>query len=176
MASFQTFQREVNFLKNIYFFIFFIALILFIYFQFISTSLSAYKISNAQDKKSIEYLRVIEAEHTSILGAMSAKQKKHAEYLTKSKNSFNPIILSKLLAKYFTEFDIKEQANATKKDTHEYVTIKVVAQTTIPKNFYDFMKRIKSLENIIEVIYPIEFDAKDGYLQVKFQLKSYVLY
>ena len=176
MASFQTFQREVNFLKNIYFFIFFIVLILFIYFQFISESLSAYKISNTQDKKSMEYLRIIEAEHASILGMMSAKQKKHSKYLAMSKNSFNPILLSRLLAKYFTTFDVKEQTNAIKEDTHEYVKIKVVAQTTIPKNFYNFMEGIKDLENIVEVIYPIEFDAKDGYLQVKFQLKFYVLY
>ena len=100
MASFQTFQREVNFLKNIYFFIFFIVLILFIYFQFISESLAAYKISNTQDKKSMEYLRIIEVEHASILGMMSAKQKKHSKYLAMSKNSFNPILLSRLLAKY----------------------------------------------------------------------------
>jgi len=176
MASFQTFQREVNFLKNIYFFIFFIALVLFAYFQFVSESLAAYKMANIQDKKSLTQLRLVEEEHKDLLGKMSAKQKKHAKYLTIAKNNFSPVDLSKLLSKYFTKYDIKEQANTTKKDTHEFIEVEVLAQTTIPKNFYSFMKGLVNLSNVVEVIYPIEFDAKDGYLQVKFQLRSYLIY
>ena len=78
--------------------------------------------------------------------------------------------------KYFTTFDIKESSDFTLKDTYRYIDLRIESKTTLPKNFYTFIDELKSLNNIIELIYPIEFKAQNNYLYINFNLRIYTFY
>jgi hypothetical protein len=172
MSGFKQFQREVNFLKNIYLFIFFIAICLFVFFKIVSVNLNKYKKMNKEVKQ--EEIKQNKAHdiYIELKDTYSRQTQTNRGILETTSRLYSDIELSYLLSKFFSSFDI-EKINTERKPTYMLYNIRVTATTTSPNNIYLFIKDLKVASGLLEVAYPIEFESKNGYLDVIFMLKVY---
>jgi hypothetical protein len=81
--------------------------------------------------------------------------------------------MSNILNKYFTSFNISKN-KTSKKDNYLMVNMKVSGKTTAPSNVYSFINELSSIKGFVEIVYPVEFESKEGYLYVNFTLIAYV--
>jgi biopolymer transport protein ExbB/TolQ len=172
MSSFKHFQREVHFLKNIYWFLFFIAVCLFVFFKIVSVDLNKYKKINKEVKQ--EEIKQNKAHdiYIELKDSYSKQTQSHKRILESTSRLYSEIELSYLLSKFFSSFDI-EKINTEKRPTYMLYNVRVTATTTSPNNIYLFIKDLKVANGLLELTYPIEFESKNGYLDVIFMLKVY---
>lgn len=175
MTSFQKFQREVNFFKNLVLFIIFIALILYIFFNVVSPTIERYKEANKAEKAYKDKLVFTTKDSSKLSAAYDAFYQEHKNTLMSTDRIYSKVELSKLLEQYFTEFELEEKSNDKIKNYH-ISNIKVKSKTTNPKNFYLFIQNLSKLNSLVEIAYPIEFESKDGYLDISFTLRAYIFY
>jgi hypothetical protein len=172
MSSFKQFQREVNFLKNIYLFIFFITICLFVFFKIVSVNLNKYKKINKEVKQEEIKQNKTHDIYIELKDSYSKQTQSNKGILEITSKLYSETELSYLLSKFFSSFDI-EKINTEKRPTYMLYNIKVTAITTSPNNIYLFIKDLKVASGLLEVAYPIEFESKNGYLNVIFMLKIY---
>lgn len=172
MTPFQEFQREVNFLKNIYFFIIFVVLILYIFFKIIIPDIGKYKEINIQIQKDKSRFNLIEEEFNRLQDLHNKKLQANKYTLNTIVKIYSELSMSQLLDKYFTSFELTQKESMRKKD-HTITIVEAKAKTTNPQNFYLFIQSLQKVGNLVEVSYPLDFESKDGYLNVSFTLKVY---
>jgi len=166
------FSREVNLSKNIYLFITFIVLVLYIFFNVISVNLKKYKNTNTKIKKIKSQFVVQNNNYNDFLDKYNKKTRENASALKSIVNIYNEIELSRLLSQYFTTFDILHK-DSYQKQNYIVSEIQVNSVTTNPQNFYIFISNLAKLNNLVEISYPIKIESNNGYLKIEFALKIY---
>lgn len=175
MTSFQKFQREVNFFKNIVLFLIFIALTLYVFFNLVSPTIERYKEINKEEREYKDKLVFTTKDHGKLSSTYDAFYEEHKNTLMSTDRIYSKVELSKLLEQYFTDFELEEKSND--KIKNYYISnIGVKSKTTNPKNFYLFVKNLSKLNSLVEIAYPIEFESKNGYLDISFTLRAYIFY
>jgi hypothetical protein len=166
--------KRVNVVRNLYWFIIYLALTLGFFFFYVTESIKDYKMEKLDQFEAVESFKNINANFNTVKKDLNELNAKNRNILLALKNGFSQPDLNKELAPYFKNIKIinKLISKENRYTKHEY-HIKAIVNN--PSNFYNFVDAINKSENIIKVEHPITFNSSKSGIETSFKVVVYEL-
>jgi hypothetical protein len=167
--------KKVNILKNIYWFIIFLAVAFSMFFSIITPTIKDYRVKNLDLKDSMENVIQHQKEHEQALKELTKLKDENKNIIISFQNKYSEANIIQALSSYFSDMKV-----INKKADHsdaEFIKYEFVINAVIdnPEKFYSLVESLNKSSNIVEIDFPIEFSTDSKGILNNFVIRVYDL-
>jgi uncharacterized membrane protein YhiD involved in acid resistance len=162
-------------LKFIIFLFSFLAVVMVFVFLFVIPSIKEFKHKKAEYYQQIKAQKNLSKREKELKQQFEKLEKKYNTALSAFKKDFSEEEFLALAKKYFT--NVKLIPGDKKKTENGLQIYKFTADFSArtPVKFYQFIDAVNKMENVVKINFPIELEAQDRNIVLKFNMSVYKL-
>ena len=162
-------------LKFVIFILLFLAVVMAFVFLFVIPSIKEFKHKKAQYYQQLKAQKELSMREKELRETLQKLQTKYADALRSYKEPFNEEAFLKVAKKYFQNVKLTAKNRKTTESGLQIYEFTADFSAQTPVKFYQFIKAVNSMKNVVKVNFPIRLEARDGKIALQFNMSVYKL-